>query len=748
MDRRTQSLACAALSLFLSAPHAGADSELFPPVSSFAAAQDAAAEAPLPGEGKDFEQDLSTYHGEVEAWEDLIAGTRRLDTPPHPAGAWRPRMRIWADGGEARAWLWLAENLRSLGISRTPRRRLAREVFGVLFTDCLEEPWMDRVAFALVLNRRELDEASSLAWCANLEDKGQDASVRGAALWARAEVRAAGGRSRDPEALGEAMAMREAVMSRYPGTEAAMRCGDSAYGQLLDELREMQRTFYRQEEFDAETNSPMHQLYPRFDELARLGSGKASWWISRNVDKSKLAADAQLSRRFEALGSVVANGSDSDWFEDAQKEFLAAGSAAPAGLAHTWTGDSDAGDSGTGDSGTGDSGTGDTGLRLLGLGASLLGVEGREEEGALSLLSASQAAPDAPWSGWALERARGPLLWRIGGVAPRITGWDGEGEIRGVGGVSTRVLWVQYTDVARAPSPEEFTLLAERLDRACPGVLAVLLVGIEGESVDVRRFEGAHSLALLVQPAELEEFGDLPSSWIVDRAGSLRGKDLEGLARSFLLELCGAEGLPVHPAEDTALVREDVMDWAQEYHNAREEHALDLADVRAFGDAEELASLEAEPPIFDFYPLFRGAAWGGSAEAMAWLLEQGPGLPVSVSLATDEFRRLVDQLSRIEGDGKVLDAAVQRIGPWGSRVGAGAVKAAYEGLVGGPGASAVRARALLELARIDLREDRQSLGLSRLDRLLSEFENTPSTEDAENLRSGFPTLLPGDDGDG
>jgi len=148
------------------------------------------------------------YQVAFEAWKakfDLAQGRERSALrKEHPAREFWGRFEAAGKAGEGRAYQWMLDHAKDLGLKRDERGPVIQEVYSALLEGSKNKDWFDEVVSRIVRDARYLDAGSLRRW---LEAASEDAGSTMARALARVSHAQLLTESDDAElvALGERM---------------------------------------------------------------------------------------------------------------------------------------------------------------------------------------------------------------------------------------------------------------------------------------------------------------------------------------------------------------------------------------------------------------------------------------------------------------------------------------------------------------------------------------------------------------
>ena len=110
------------------------------------------------------------YDAALAAWRpkfDAAQGRERAELrKSHPTRSFWERYEALGRSGEGRAYQWLLDNAKDLGLKRDERGRTVQVIYTALLEDHAEEPWFDEVVSRVARDARYLGDDEVGRWLA------------------------------------------------------------------------------------------------------------------------------------------------------------------------------------------------------------------------------------------------------------------------------------------------------------------------------------------------------------------------------------------------------------------------------------------------------------------------------------------------------------------------------------------------------------------------------------------------------
>ncbi len=163
------------------------------------------------------------YAKALVAWKtryDEAEGRARVDLrKEHPAYGFWDRFEALGKAGEGRAYLWLADSVRHVGLGKDEKGPVLQVIYAALLEGHVADPWFDQVVGRLVRHARYLGEDEVLRWLTDAGAKVEPPMTKALITVKQGQILA---RSRDKErkARGEAMLEAYSKENILPGATA------------------------------------------------------------------------------------------------------------------------------------------------------------------------------------------------------------------------------------------------------------------------------------------------------------------------------------------------------------------------------------------------------------------------------------------------------------------------------------------------------------------------------------------------
>lgn len=277
---------------------------------------------------------MESYERELET---LAVGMR---APEHPAGQFVDRA---VELREASLWpradVWLLRHLDELLWPPQRKREMRAEWVQALLDreldrlegraeeEALEPETVAHVELGLLELARATFEipAGAGIQLANRALLGCDAAeVKGAALWALAQIQTEAGTSDLEAAWQEGDGYLTQVLEKCPDTPASVLAAPVLCDLMSRRYEaEYERWWSDLDETESAPDPELHpakRWWPRFEGLSDRGVGPAVWWLIQNADSHTESDEQRRALRLELFDRIVQRHADELWLVDAISE--------------------------------------------------------------------------------------------------------------------------------------------------------------------------------------------------------------------------------------------------------------------------------------------------------------------------------------------------------------------------------------------------------------------------------------------